>query len=721
MTKEPPYYVTMLSIHGLIRGHDMELGRDADTGGQVKYVVEIARALAHHPKVGQVDLLTRRIEDDKVSEDYAQPIEDLGQGARIVRIPCGPKRYIRKELLWPYMDTFVDNSLKFLREERHLPDVIHGHYADAGYAGSQLAALLGIPFIFTGHSLGRDKQRRLLDQKMKQETIERRFKMSRRIEAEETALDHASFVVASTRQEIEKQYRQYDNYNSERMLVIPPGIDIERYYPPRKGDRESAGVISQIRRFLKDPKKPMILAVARPDQKKNLDGLVRAYGERKSLQELANLVIVAGTREDLRQLDRGIQKVLSAMLYLMDYYDLYGKMALPKHHEPDDIPLLYREAARSRGVFVNPAFVEPFGLTLIEAAASGVPVVATNDGGPQEILDRCKNGKLIDPENIEQIGQVLETVIQDKHNWKQLSKNGLSGVKQHYTWNSHVKMYFQGLRRVIVRSETSTQRRKRIDRRLLTMERLVISDIDKTLTGDKEGLKKLLERLKSGGDRIGFGVATGRSLQLTLKALKEWKIPRPDVLVTSVGSQLYYGPNLIRDWGWNTHISYRWRPDAIREAMKAFPGLEMQEDKGQDQHKISYYIDTEKAPTEKEMLKALRKKRINVKIIISHNMFCDVLPIRASKGLALKYFALKWNLPFEHVMVAGDSGNDGEMLAGNMLGVVVGNYSPELEILRDYPRVYFAQGPYAWGVLEGIDYYDLFGEVRIPDQENEYT
>ena len=39
-------YLVLISIHGLIRSHDLELGRDADTGGQTKYVVDLAKALA---------------------------------------------------------------------------------------------------------------------------------------------------------------------------------------------------------------------------------------------------------------------------------------------------------------------------------------------------------------------------------------------------------------------------------------------------------------------------------------------------------------------------------------------------------------------------------------------------------------------------------------------------------------------------------------------------
>ena len=60
-------YICLLSIHGLIRGHDLELGRDADTGGQTKYVVDLARALAQREDITQVDLVTRRVVDAHVT------------------------------------------------------------------------------------------------------------------------------------------------------------------------------------------------------------------------------------------------------------------------------------------------------------------------------------------------------------------------------------------------------------------------------------------------------------------------------------------------------------------------------------------------------------------------------------------------------------------------------------------------------------------------------
>jgi len=128
-------HLVLISIHGLIRSHDLELGRDADTGGQTKYVVDLAKALAKHDDVEQVDLITRRVIDATVSDDYAIPIEALSDKARIVRIDAGPEEYIPKEQLWDHLDSFMDNLTNWLNGQPHMPDLVHSHYADAGYVG----------------------------------------------------------------------------------------------------------------------------------------------------------------------------------------------------------------------------------------------------------------------------------------------------------------------------------------------------------------------------------------------------------------------------------------------------------------------------------------------------------------------------------------------------------------------------------------------------------
>jgi sucrose-phosphate synthase len=705
----------LLSIHGLLRGNRPELGRDPDTGGQTLYVLELARALGQDPSVKRVRLVTRLIRDPGVDDDYALPEEPLGPNASILRIPCGPDRYIRKELLWPYMDEFVDNLVAYLRTRGRVPDLVHGHYADAGYAATLLAGLLDVPVAFTGHSLGRVKRQRLLDQGSTEQAIERRYHISRRIEAEETALDHASFVIASTHQEVEEQYSIYENYQPRRMLVIPPGVDLNRFSPPTgRWKPDAGGVFDRVRPFLRNPKLPLILALSRADPRKNIAGLIRAFGTLPELRESANLLIVAGNRERIDDLEPGAAEVLTEMLKLIDEYDLHGHVAYPKTHEREEVPAFYRLATRTKGVFVNPALTEPFGLTLLEAAASGLPIVATNDGGPREIVVRCKNGVLVDPLDTGALGRTMLDAISDRTRWRRWSRFGITGSRRHFSWQAHTAKYTRTVRTAVERGVKS-RKFFGIKSRLFTFDRILIADIDNTLIGDRDGLRKLLDVLRDAGRGVAFGIATGRSIELTRKVLKEWKIPPPQLLITSVGSAIRYGRELVEDRGWERHINYRWRPEKLREILAGTPGLKLQGPEGQSRYKVSYDVDPEKMPSVREIRARLRSARVQARLIYSHEAYLDLLPIRASKGMAVRHFALRWGIPLDHCLVAGDSGNDEEMLTGNTLGVVVGNHDSELDRLREQPQVYFAEGKYAWGILEGIEHYDFLGEIRVPE------
>lgn len=699
-------YIMMLSIHGLVRSKNIELGRDADTGGQVKYVIELAKALSERDDIGKVELFTRKIKDKNVDEIYGSELEEINDKASIVRIECGPEKYLRKEKLWKYLDEYTDRIVHYLREKKQVPDIVHGHYADAGYVGSRIAAMLNIPFIFTGHSLGRVKKERLLLKRgVTEKAIESRYNISTRIEAEELALSSAELVVASTHQEVNDQYAKYEMYNPKRMVVIPPGVDISNFRPPKRGDKTPSFVNEELTRFLKEISKPIIFAISRADERKNIKTLIKTYGGSEQLKELSNLVILAGHRDDIKKLEKGAIKVLYDMLYLIDKYDLYGLAAYPKKHKNEDVFELYRFFAKSKGVFVNPALTEPFGLTLVEAAASGLPIVATNDGGPIDIIKNCKNGFLIDPLNCKDIEEKILKLLTDNKLWKRYSKDGLKGIYKNYTWESHVDKYIKNIYKVLNKKKYVNIFKAHANK-LPSVDRLLITDIDDTLLGDEEALKMFLE-LISERDDMAFGVASGRHVKGIINVLKKWKVPVPDICISAVGSEIYYGKKLVKDKSWDKHISYRWYPSKIRQLLSTIKGLVLQPDPNQGPHKISYYINPKISPASQDLLKILRQHKLYANVIYTQNKCLDLLPIRASKGFAVRYIALKWGIPLNKVLVAGDSGNDIEMLRGNTLAVVVENYSPEVECLEGEPQIYFANAKYAAGIIEGIKYYNF--------------
>ena len=697
-------YLLVISIHGLIRGHDLELGRDADTG--------MATALARQEGVAQVDLVTRRIVDNAVSEDYAVAEEALSDKARIVRIDAGPEEYIPKEQLWDHLDSFMDNLVLWLNDQQRMPDLIHSHYADAGYVGVRLANLLGIPLVHTGHSLGRDKRKRLRARGLSREQIESTYNIARRIDAEEEVLANAALVITSTHNEIEEQYGLYNYYDPDRMSVIPPGTDLEQFHPPT-GD-EHIDFAKQVDRFLVRPEKPLILALSRPDERKNILTLIESFGESKSLQLAANLLIVAGNRDDIRDMDSGAQAVLTNILLLVDSYDLYGRVAFPKSHRADEVPDIYRLVASRRGVFINPALTEPFGLTLLEAAASGLPLVATENGGPVDIIGNCQNGELVDPLDKAEITDALLKLLRDKEAWTRASRNGIRGVRKHYSWQAHARSYLEKVDDLPQRTTPVVDKLPEAGQ-FSRRDRSLFTDLDQNLVGNPGALQGFIEVMREHRKQVVFGIATGRRIDSALALMRKHKIPRPDVLISSHGTRIHYGETLVEDDFWAEHVDYNWNPQQIRRTLDPLPGMKLQPKTEQTAHKISYYYDARKAPSVDEINTLIRQKELTANVICSFGQFLDILPSRASKGQALRYVAQLLEIPLEKTLVAGGSGADEDMMRGNMLAVVVANrHHEELSQLVEQDRIYFAARPHAEGILEAIKHYDFFGSCRVP-------
>ncbi len=398
--------------------------------------------------------------------------------------------------------------------------MLHSHYADAGYVGVRLSHLTGIPLVHTGHSLGRDKVRRLLAMGLTVDEIEHRYRMSERIKAEEDVLNSASLVITSTHNEIEDQYELYDCYTPEKMSVIPPGTDLNQFHPPAADDAPTP-FANTLAKYLREPDRPMILALSRPDERKNIVSLLEAYGQCERLQQLANLVIIAGNRNDIRELNEGAQHVLTELLLVIDCYELNGLVALPKHHAANEVADIYRLAAASKGVFVNPALTEPFGLTLLEAAASGLPLVATEVGGPVDIIGNCKNGLLVDPLDEKAISGALLDILEDSELWSKFSRNGLINVASFYSWEAHAKTYLEKLKDLIHQARM-TARPAPMARvpAVQTRTRAIFTAIDNTLLGDAEALARFVKVMREHHRKVLFGISTGRRIDSVLKILK---------------------------------------------------------------------------------------------------------------------------------------------------------------------------------------------------------
>ena len=343
----------------------------------------------------------------------------------------------------------------YAREIGRTPDILHSNYADSGLVCTILSRELGIPQVHTGHSLGKPKMERLGVTEDKFAEIDSVYHFTERMNAEQETFEHASAIVVSTQQERVEQYGMYDiDVNDPKFMVCPPGIEIERFWPYWEYTEQDW---QQVRRWvltdladLDEPEKPLVYSLGRLDMRKNLHGLVEAFGMDGELSSMANLYLSAGGLDDVSALTGEGEASYSLMQEFVEKYNLKGKVRLrgPLVWETE-APELYRYAARTGGVFVNSAFTEPFGLTIIEAMAAGLPVVATDDGGPKDIITPGENGSLVNVRDHAQMTGAIRQLLRERDLWEKFSRKGRERAEGEFTWSAMARKETELFKRLV--------------------------------------------------------------------------------------------------------------------------------------------------------------------------------------------------------------------------------------------------------------------------------
>ena len=224
-----------------------------------------------------------------------------------------------------------------------------------------------------------------------------------------------------------------DLYNI-KFNIISPGVNETVFFPYTKSTKRNIKKREYLSKLLFDnlhdeevygelenPELLPVFSMARLDKTKNLTSLVRWFGESEKLRENANLIIVAGQIDANRSNDKEEIDEIHHMWYLINEFDLHKKIRwIGKLFRKGDAGELYRVIADKKGIFVQPGLFEGFGLTVLEAMISGLPVIATKYGGPLEIIQNNKNGFHIDPINKEESINILENVVEK---FKQVSES----------------------------------------------------------------------------------------------------------------------------------------------------------------------------------------------------------------------------------------------------------------------------------------------------------
>ncbi len=479
------FSLAIMTPHGYF-GQSNVLGLP-DTGGQVVYILDQARALEKEmvrrlDEQGldvdpQILIVTRLIPDAKGTA-CDQPRERVAgtHNAWILRVPFRDEsgevipQWISRFEVWPYLERFSHEVERELRSETGgRPDLIIGNYSDGNLVASLLSRRMDVTQCTIAHAL--EKTKYLMSDLFWKENDDQ-YHFSCQYTADLLAMNTSDFIITSTFQEIAGTDDSVGQYESHAAFTMPglyrvvggidvydpkfnivsPGADTDVYFPYTEKGRRLQGLHPQIKELIYgegngqahrgtfvDPTKPLIFTMARLDRIKNLTGLVDWFGSNPRLREKANLLVIGGFIDPDDSNDHEERAQVEEMHRLFKQHKLDGNARwITAQSDRVFNGEIYRCVADTGGVFVQPALFEAYGLTVVEAMASGLPMFATCYGGPSEIVVDNESGYHIDPNQgaavAEKLLQFFEACETDAELWKRMSASGIRRIEENYTW-----------------------------------------------------------------------------------------------------------------------------------------------------------------------------------------------------------------------------------------------------------------------------------------------
>ncbi|MDX1522208.1 MAG: HAD-IIB family hydrolase, partial [Anaerolineae bacterium] len=245
--------------------------------------------------------------------------------------------------------------------------------------------------------------------------------------------------------------------------------------------------------------------------------------------------------------------------------------------------------------------------------------------------------------------------------------------------------------------------------------KLLSFDIDGTLLGNPDTnypFSKIWQRVQA-DDKPLLCLNTGRLLDETLGLVRAGQLPKPDYIISGVGTSIYdFGKKQVIK-AFSEILEEGWNLETVDGVINRHgDGLVKQPAHFQNPYKSSWYFENATDEQIAAIQHELEAAGLDVNVVYSSNLHFDVLPKWANKGNALSWLLKHLEIPAEDVIVAGDTGNDSAMfLVRDVRGIIVANAQPELfEAAKELP-VYIAERKSNEGVLEGLVYYEVLPDT----------
>jgi len=354
------------------------------------YVRELVSALAQ----AGVDCTTytRATRADQPDVVQVEP------GHRVVHLPVGPFE-LAKEDLPHVVEDFGDAVIDHLKNDRGA-DVVHANYWLSGLVAHRVKHELDLPFVSTFHTLAR----------VKAEGGDPEPEWRDRAEAD--IINCADAICVSCTEE-ERDFRKHYGDPPGRIEIVAPGVEHAFFAP---GDKRGA------RHALNLPSGPVLLFVGRIQPLKGVDVAVRALAELRRPDAL--LLVVGGASG----LDGGAE--VARVMNLIDELGVRDQVRFVEP-QPHHILSTYYRAA---DIVVVPSRSESFGLVALEAAACGVPVVASAVGGLLTLVDDGLTGFLVSGRDPSMFADRIRRILDDPALAASMSVRAAERARR-YTWS----------------------------------------------------------------------------------------------------------------------------------------------------------------------------------------------------------------------------------------------------------------------------------------------
>lgn len=379
-----------------------------DCGGQNVYVGQLALRLA---ALGHtIDIFTRR-------DDIALPeIVNWEPGVRVVHVPAGPARVVRKEDMLPYMADFTRYMHSWLNQGRGHYDIVHANFFMSGLVARHLKEEWGIPFVITFHALGAVRQ---LFQGSRDE-----FPRERNLIESEIVAD-ADAILAECPQDA-KDLASFYGASSQKLHLVPCGFDPKQFWPLDKpASRRLLGISGP---------EPLFLHVGRMVPRKGVETIIEALARLRDQYQLTARLLIVGGESDTD--DTQCTPEIGRLKALAESLHLGGQVTFVGRKAPEQLRYYYSAA----DLFLTTPWYEPFGITPLEAMACRTPVIGAAVGGIKYSVRHKETGYLVPPRNAPATALYMAHAIRHPEERKLLGEQALARATTQFTWQKIAAM-----------------------------------------------------------------------------------------------------------------------------------------------------------------------------------------------------------------------------------------------------------------------------------------